>query len=112
MPEIAAATPDQTPAVTARELVNRYLEDQELRRRGGLLGAALLDRLHRACGSFAKRFGDRAATSIRPSDVTRWILENAGWVADATREHNARAIRQSSAGRPTKTLSSGIRCAA
>jgi integrase len=88
-----AATPDPTPAVTVRELINRYLEEQELRRRGGLIGARLVERLHRACGSFAKRFGDRPAASIRPSDVTRWILETEGWIADATREHHARAIK-------------------
>lgn len=83
-----------TPAgsLTAQDIATRFLDDVELRHKGGLVGPALVDRHRHYLGLFAGALGDLAAADCRPTDLTRWILGQEGWKSDHTRQDAARSV--------------------
>lgn len=76
-----------------RVLVNDFLAYHELRLRAGRLDARELDRLHRYLGELAAAPGDREASSVRPSDVEKWLLGHPRWNSEHTLMGAARCVR-------------------
>jgi integrase len=89
----AGAAPPPRPALSVRDLVERFLEDKGLAHRAGLLAERTYETFARYLGSFAGACGDLPADAVRPSDVTRWILSHETWKSDHTRQTAARVVQ-------------------
>jgi integrase len=77
---------------TVRQITAKYLKLRAAEHAAGRIGESLLNRLHRRLGEFCQVHGDRAAATIKPADLTTFILGRTNWKSDHTRQHAARAV--------------------